>query len=44
GSRAPAPADLVALPGRVAGEVRRAVPSWRWALGVAHPFSWLQSR
>jgi hypothetical protein len=44
GSRRPPPDDLGALPGQVARQVRRKVPLWRWALGIAHPFSWMGSR
>jgi len=44
GSRRPPPDDLGGLPGRVARDVRRKVPAWRWALGVANPFSWMASR
>jgi hypothetical protein len=44
GSQRPPPPDLVAMPARVGREVRGKVPSWRWLLGIVHPFSWLGSR
>ena len=37
-------APLAELAGEVGREVRRAVPSWRWALGLANPVSWWWSR
>jgi hypothetical protein len=35
---------LVALAGGVGRELRRALPWWRWALGLVDPLSWLRSR
>jgi len=45
GSRRPAnAAELRVLAGRVRGDLGRAVPVWRRALGALDPFSWLRAR
>jgi protein-glutamine gamma-glutamyltransferase len=38
------PQALIELTSRVASEVRKGVPWWRWLLGVLNPISWVWSR